>query len=91
MTSHLVRIKPNFSNQISVKGINTKTLKTIDYVRNHFGCGLRMDSRIVKRAFGALDRVQKGTAKRAQSVELMQRIDKLESMLTSIGERVARL
>lgn len=50
-----------------------------------------MDSRIVKRALGALDRVQKDEAERAQSDLLLQRIDKLESMLISIGDRVARL
>lgn len=50
-----------------------------------------MDSRIVKRALGALDRVQKDEAERAQSDLLLQRIDKLETMLISIGDRVARL
>lgn len=82
--SYKARIKPNYSNQIALKGLTTQTFKTMDHIRSVLGCGTRMDSKIVKRSLSVLDKVEKEEIERAQSNVLIERIDKLEEMLRNI-------
>lgn len=60
----------------------------MDYIRRVFGYGTRMDSQIVKRSLGVLDKVDKEEVERAQSKIVIEKIDRLEEMLKTITNRL---
>lgn len=84
-----VTVKPNARNKISidVRGDVEKSTKPIPY-KSFIGLPLRMDKKIMKSAFGVLEKVKLEKQQETEREKLNKRISKIEELLQQIKEKL---